>query len=175
MLFSPTLAAGVSAWAIVLLAGGVPQQPRATLPQSVLPLTLTGLMLDTDAPAKSACLIRCTRPPERHGMLVAGDRACEVAEILEVRQDGVVIENLETGRTEFLTFSAATTSPAARKGPSMACRRLHVRTSQPGLPEVPVGRYLANLPELLESALATPRYRDDANGQGSSTASRSDR
>jgi type II secretory pathway component PulC len=99
-------------------------------------------------------------------MLVAGDRACEVAEILEVRQDGVVIENLGTGRMEFLAFPAATSSPAVPhallRGVSPAAPADQVT---PDPTEISVGRYLANLPELLESALATPRYRDGVNSQ----------
>ncbi len=166
MFLSPVLGARLSAMAVVLLAGGVVQQPGATLPNSTLPLQLTGLMVDTDTPTRSACLIRCTRPPERHVMVVAGDRACDVAELLEVREAGVLLKNLETGRVQFLTFSTATSSravrPALLTGASPDARAGEV---EPFLPEVPVGRYLANLPELLESAVARPRYQDGADGQ----------
>jgi type II secretory pathway component PulC len=166
MFLSPLPVARLLAWAAVLLAGGVAQQPGATSPNSTLPLQLTGLMVDTDAPARSACLIRCTRPPERHVMLVAGERACDVAEVLEVRDVGVVLKNLETGRMELLTSSAATSSHAVphalRQGASPAAR---ADEAEPVLPEVSVRRYLANLPELLASAVARPRYQDGANGQ----------
>jgi type II secretory pathway component PulC len=85
---------------------------------------------------------------------------------LEIRQDGVVVKNLKTGETELLTFPAATASLAARQSlrPG-AAPAAHADEGSLALPEVPVGKYLANLPELLESAVATPRYREGADGQ----------
>jgi type II secretory pathway component PulC len=127
-------------------------------------------MVDQHAAARSACLVRCTEPPERSGLFHVGDRACEVADIKEIRQDGVVIENLLAKRTELLTFPASAAPGPAPPPPESAPEP--AAAPAPGivavdLPKDAVARYLADLPGLLESARATPRYRDAGNGQQS--------
>jgi hypothetical protein len=155
----------VAAWTVALAAAAPPQAQPAALPSSTLPLQLTGLMLDAGAPGRSACLVSCTLPPERRGMFFAGDHVCDVAVIREVRPDGVVIDNVKAGRLELLTFSGARPQPGASAAapdvpPSAAAEAIAIE-----LPRVAVERFLANLPEVLGSALATPRYKDGADGQ----------
>jgi hypothetical protein len=87
-------------------------QPPAALPQTTLPLRLSGLALDSDRPGLDSCVIGFTASGERGGLLKVGDRACGVAEIREIRPDLVVIENLALRRRELLTFPARS-SPAA--------------------------------------------------------------
>jgi general secretion pathway protein C len=73
----------------------------------------------------------------------------------------VLLENLQTGRLELLTFAAAPVRPApaaAPAAPAAATRPAPVAAID--LPKATVEKYLANLPDLLASALATPRYRD---------------
>ncbi len=163
--------AGVTllAWAVALLAAGAPQQPQPPLPLSALPLRLTGLALDENTPAKSACLVRCAGPPEIRGLFFAGQRICDLAEVREIRPDGVVIENLVTKRAEFLTFSD-TKPPAGAPPPASSPAQASAPSPEVvsiQRPRESLAHYLANLPELLDSAVATPRYQDLPNGQRS--------
>jgi hypothetical protein len=161
----------LAALAVGLLAAGLPQQPAKPVPLSVLPLHLTGLIVDKKTPARSACLIRCADASERRGMFFAGQQACDLAEIQEVREDGVLITNLLMNRHELLVFSGAI-HPAGTQPPAGAGAH-PPNTALPASPDVvlvdlakgAVDRYLEDLPGLLESAVAIPRYRDTAGGQ----------
>jgi type II secretory pathway component PulC len=138
------------------------QQPATPLQPTTLPLRLTGLVVDVARPALNACVISCTVAGERGGVLRVGDRACGVAEIQEVRPDFVVIENLVTRRRELLSFSApsAATAAAPERPAAAASARPTSQDVVVDLPKAAIEGYLANLPDLLSSALATPRYRD---------------
>jgi type II secretory pathway component PulC len=139
---------------------------------SALPITLLGVAMDSSAPTRSACLVRCAYRGEEQMislLLATGQRACEVAEIAEIRQHSVVIKNLLTNRLELLTFprtgaaSSQTTSvppPAAPPDPVKSPNLVTVE-----IPKDSMVHYLADLPELLSSALATPHFRDVGNGQ----------
>ena len=162
------LAAGLAASAVVLIAAGAPASPsQAPLPPSALPLRLTGILFDRDQPASSACLIRCVAQPGRQGIFSIFDRACDLAEIREVRQDAVVIENLEAKRLELLTLPAMTPPAAAPLRPSepVPDSAPPPEPLQVALPNEAVQTAIANLPELLSSAVAVPRYRDIEGGQ----------
>jgi general secretion pathway protein C len=163
------LGASLAVLAVGVLAVGVPQQRTETLPLSALPLELTGVMVDQDAPAKSACLIRCGDPAGKRGLFFAGQNACGVAEITEIREDGVVLRNLQAHRSEFLTFSGnkraavePRPTPAPAVAPAVASSSDVVAVS---LAKDTVDHYLNNLSELLDAASATPRYREMPNGQ----------
>lgn len=166
------------AWAVGLSGLAFPSQSPQPLPYSALPLKLLGVMLDTDAPSKSACLIRCTYPVEKVATLGPGQKACDLAEVREIRQDTVVINNLLTNRLELLTFQSTqpqTTAqpstnaqpPASTEPPPPPLVVTTPNTVTVELPKDSVNRYLENLPALLDSALATPRYREAENGQRS--------
>jgi type II secretory pathway component PulC len=162
--------AGLTASLVGLLAGVLPQSPVTPVPLSALPLRLTGTMVDARAPVRSACLIRCADGSDRGGMFYSGEQACDLAEIQEIREDGVVVRNLKTNRLELLVFPAATNRP--RPLPEAAAARPPAAPPSPSqdvvvveLPKGAIDRYLGNLPALLESAVATPRYRDESNGQ----------
>jgi len=96
-----------------------------------------------------------------------GGRACDVAEIREVRQDAVVIENLEAKRLELLTFPGVTPTAAAPPRPPepVQASAPPLEPIQVALPRESVQAAIANLPELLSSAFAVPRYRDVEGGQ----------
>lgn len=159
--------------AVGLFSLGTSQQPAQPLPNSALPVTLLGVAMDAAVPARSACLVRCTYPGEKQAisrLLVTGQRACDVAEITEILQETVVIKNLLTNRLELLTF------PTTGAAPSDTTSTTEPSPPAPGVVESSnqltievrkdlVDRYLANLPELLSSAVATPHYRDVGNGQ----------
>lgn len=162
------LATALAASAVALAAAGVPVlSSQAPLPPSALKLRLTGILLDRDQPARSACLIRCVAQPGRQGIFSIGDRACDLAEIREVRQGAVVIENLETKRLELLTFPAVKPPAAAPPHPPEPDPD-SVPPPEPlrvALPTEAVQAAIADLPELLSSAFAVPRYRDVEGGQ----------
>jgi type II secretory pathway component PulC len=101
-------------------------------------------------------------------MFFAGQNVCDLAAIQEIRDDGVIITNLLTKRVEVLTFSPAKPStgalppPPAVPAPAAASDIVAIE-----LPKASVDLYLANLPDLLASAVAVPRYRETANGRRS--------
>lgn len=166
--------------AVGLLSLGSSQHPAPPLPNSELPVTLLGVAMDSAMPARSACLVRCTYRGEKQTvslLLATGQRVCDVAEITEILQETVVIKNLLTNRLELLTFprtgaapnntTSATTEPPPT-APGMVESSNVVESSNMVTIEVRkdlMDRYLANLPELLSSAVATPHYRDVGNGQ----------
>jgi type II secretory pathway component PulC len=169
--------------ALVVLAlspRGSAQPVERALQTSTLPLRLTGLMLDQNAPAKSACLVRCLAPPERTGLFFTGQTACDIAEIREIRSDSVVIENLLAHRIELLPFSPAGKAAesgqpapeAAEPAPSEERERTPA-VSPPASSDVvaialtqsDIDGYLANLPDLLDSALTRPHFTETIGGQ----------
>jgi len=168
---------GLLAWAVSLSALGAPGQSPQPLPPSNLPLALVGAIVDAAVPLNSVCLIRCTYPANRVRTVGPGQSVCDVAEIKEVRQDAVVIRNLLTNRLELVALQEATpsTTMPPRSDAQAPVRVLPappppvVKTSPDvvtvEVPEESVQHYLANLPELLSSARATPRYRDTGIGQ----------
>lgn len=160
--------------AVGLLSLGASQQPATPLPNSALPVTLLGIAMDAAVPARSGCLVRCTYPGETQTitrLLATGERACDVVEIKEILQETVVIRNLLTDRLELLTFPKASVAPSdttsALPEPPPPAPAV-VEPSNLITIEVRKDRmdaYLANLPELLSSAVATPHFRDVGNGQ----------
>jgi general secretion pathway protein C len=166
---------GLAVWAVFLSGiGAAPPSPQPPT-ESALPIRLLGAIMDTAAPSRSACLVRCNYPGEAQqgtSLLSPGERACDIAEIEEVHQDAVVIKNLLTNRLELLTFAntraAPSESASTRTEPPPAA--LRVLSKAPDLvsvelPKATVDHCLANLPDLLNSALATPRYQDPGNGR----------
>jgi len=127
---------------------------------------LTGVLFDQRQPSRSACLIRCVAQPGRHGIFLVGERACDVAEVREILKDAVVIENLEAKMLERLTFpgvrEVATVPPPAAEPAGEVARP---EPAQIILPGEAVQAAIANLPELLSSAFAVPRYREGEGGQ----------
>jgi type II secretory pathway component PulC len=163
---------GLAAWACGLLTLGAPQRPPEPLPRTALPLALVGVIVDANAPANSLCLIRCAYPVQRVRTLGPGQDACDIAEVQEVRADTVVIRNLLSNRSELLSLQDAKPSTSAQvpqdareavPAPPVLRRSADVVTID--LPEASVTHYLANLPELLAAARATPRYRSTGFGQ----------
>lgn len=160
------MAAAVSA--LIQAAAGAPALPsQAPLAPSALPIRLTGILFDQAQPGRSACLIRCVAQPGRQGIFLVGERACDVVEIREILSDAVVVENLEAKRLERLTFPGAT--PASVTPPPAAESVVEAEPApepvQVAVPREAVQAAIANLPELLSSAFAVPRYREIEGGQ----------
>jgi type II secretory pathway component PulC len=166
------VATALAVWALGLSGAGPQQLPQPAPPASTLPLQLAAVVLDKESPAKSSCLIRCTYPTEKQGRFVAGQTACDLAEIKEIRQQEVLINNLLRSRLEVLLLAhgqrgAAAPPPAVPvPAPDPA---LPVVTESPDgisveLAKDSVEHYLGNLPDVLASALAAPRLRDGPNG-----------
>jgi type II secretory pathway component PulC len=141
-------------------------------PPTSLPLVLTGIMLDSADPARSACLIRCAEPPTRTSasLLQAGDTACGLAEIRAIAPALVVIRNLQTGRLESLPLPEAPGAKATRPASEDAPQDPVVVEASRGvvsvdLPKAAVDQYLVNLTDLLASAQAVPRVRAAPGGR----------
>jgi general secretion pathway protein C len=174
--------AGVVAAVILMAATSSGQQSSGPgrLSATALPLRLVGIAKDTSTPARSAVLIQCGEPQERRSawLFAAGDRACDVAEVLEVLEDGAVVRNLLTGQRELLAMSKSSTPSTL---PAPLPNDAHAEGEPAELPApivqpVATGvvaielrkdlldRSMANLPEVLTSALATPRHATGASG-----------
>jgi type II secretory pathway component PulC len=154
--------------AIGLVLLGLPLQTPPPPPYSVLPLDLVGVIVSTAVPSNSVCLIRCTYPSKKDDIFRTGQKTFEYAEILEIRRDGVVIRNLVTNLSEFLTF--AKNKPFVAAAPKPPAPAPAVLAKSPDafrieLPKDTISYYLKNLPELLNSAFAAPRYVDGKNGE----------
>ena len=142
----------------VLVLDAAPQLPQP-LDESRLPVKLTGVAVDSAAPSTSFCLIRCTYSDaeRRETLFGVGDRACDLAEIMEIREDAVVIRNLLTNHFELLTFTDVNPSQSA-PAPTVTTSTPvpPVLTKSPNLVSVELGkdsvdRYLASLPEILRA------------------------
>jgi hypothetical protein len=156
------------------------QQPSEPRPSSTLPLRLVGVARDTAAPARSAGLIQCDDPRERRAarLFSVGDRACDVAEVREVLDEAVVIRNLLTDRLEVLTLpkagapsappayspSRAPVETASEPTPGPIVQALSENVVTVELRREVLHRHLSNLPEVLASAVATPRYSLGGSG-----------
>jgi type II secretory pathway component PulC len=180
---TPMRPAASVAFALALLAPGVSaQQPADALPSSALPLRLVGVLRALSRPTRSGALVQCGSPQERRPawLVFVGERACDVAEITEVFEERVVIRNLRTGRLEMLPLVGATTQSApahvlpTRVPASAEADPLPPPLVLPGAEDVVnvelrqdvIDRYMANLPEALSSALATPHHATGSNGPG---------
>ncbi len=123
-----------------------------------LPIRVIGIIISsTDA----ACVIRCTDTPGSWGLFRTGQRACDVADVQKIDRDRVVVKDVATNRSEVLVV------PTARQGIA-AVDPLPAPPPQPltrDIPKTQIEHYLTNLPEVLGSALATPRTREMRRGQ----------
>ena len=142
----------------------------AALPSSQLPLALVGVAVNGAIPAQSVSMIRCTYPATDAAALMyrIGQRACDVAEVKDIRQDGVVIRNLVTNRLERLPLHNLGVAPIAAAAVAATPPVPVVRKSATGMtvdvPKAAVDHYLLNLTELLTAALATPHFAETASG-----------
>jgi hypothetical protein len=158
---------GFSRWVAGLLFLALPRPAPPALPFSALPLDLVGVIVDTTAPSSSVCLIRRTYPSKRNGIFRPGQKAFDFAAIEDIRRDGVVLHNLVTNRSEFLTFPGDRPAIKTDPPPPPPVLAKSPNLVKVELPRETVNHYLKNLPSLLDSAFAAPRYRQGKNGQRS--------
>ena len=147
----------------VLLAIALAGQAGVVLPESALPLTLTGVVVDA-VPAKALALVRCNagEGEARVAMVPPGGVACGLATVDAVRDDGVEITNLGSRRREHLAFRReavalagqvpAIPGPQASDAPPVAVRAT--------VSAAVLSRYLLNPSDLLTAAVAVPHYVD---------------
>ena len=165
------IAATLAVWIAAGMGAGPQQLPQPEPPTSTLPIRLIAVMFDRESPSKSSCLIRCTYPMEKQGRFVAGQTACDMAEVREIRQQDVMINNLLRSRLEILPLwhgERDAVAPPASSALVPAPPPPVVNESPKGvsvdLARGSVDHYLGNLPDVLASALAAPRLRDGPNG-----------
>ena len=158
----------LAASAVIQAAAGAPASPpQAPPPPTALPLQLTGILFDQTQPSRAACLIRCVAQPRRQGIFLVGERACDVAEVREILKDAVVVEHIEAKRLELLTFPGTTPralTPLPVADPIQDAAPLP-EPIQVAVPRESVQAAVANLPDLLSSAVAVPRFRQSEGGQ----------
>jgi general secretion pathway protein C len=171
MTLTSQVRSGVIAWTLSFGSAGVWAQgaPPVTPPAPTLPIELVGAMVDGTDPSRSTCLVRCTTPEDhrRTVILEVGQPACAVAEIVEIHGDAVIVRNLQNSRLERLPLRPRSEPlrSADRASAADSAPPPRVISRAPGLvtvevPKATVAEYLANLPDLLSSALATPHYSD---------------
>jgi len=157
------------AWALSALTVLSPAAGGPSGPRSALPVELAGVMVNRADAARSVCLIHCLYPTPHAERYRAGQSVCDLAEVQSITRDGVVVRNLLTGRFETLLLPEAgsVVAGALPASPAPVAKlvvaspdRVTVDLSQ-GM----VDYYMNNLPEVLESALASPRYRPASDGQ----------
>lgn len=146
-----------------LLAIALAGQAGVVLPESALPLTLTGVVVDA-VPAKALALVRCTagEGDARVAMVPPGGVACGLATVDVVHDDGVEITDLHSKRREHLAFhpeaappvgqGPATPGPEPAEPPAVAVRAT--------VSAAVLSRYLLNPADLLTAAIAVPHYVD---------------
>lgn len=165
---------GSVAIALLLCGPAVSARQADTLPVSALPLRLMGVAKNTSAPARSAGLIQCGNPQEKRPawFFRVGERACDIAEVREVRDDAIVIRNLAADRLELLILpkagraavlppsapDAAVAAAEAEEIPAPSILKVSSDVVSIELRKELLQRYMANLPEVLSAALATPHY-----------------
>jgi type II secretory pathway component PulC len=153
---------------------------RATAPDSLLPLRLVGIAIDGSTPTRSAAFIACGTPAEKRSArpVMIGERACDVADVIEVLKDAVVIRNVLTNRIERVALPATASSSASptAAGGEIPANAADDEVPPPlGIPTAPgvvtielhrelLHRSLSNLPEVLTAALATPHHADGSLG-----------
>jgi hypothetical protein len=169
---------GLALAALMCAPVGVAQIPPRELPVSRLPIHLVGIAKDDADPTRSAGLIRCVGIPERRAaaLLRVGDRACDVAEVREIRDEAVVVRNLATGDLETVALPKAGPVSAPRAPAPPYVSRRTAPSAIPPLVETPspdvvtielqkelLDRSLANLSDVVSAALASPHF---ASGLG---------
>jgi type II secretory pathway component PulC len=144
-----------------------------------LPLTLTGVVVDTTARTRSVALVRCaTSGAGRATLYGVGDRACGVAEVRDILDEAIVVRDLATGRLERVALAPGGTAPrllasvappepppAREPAPTVAAQPTDVITVT--LTRTELERYWGDLPSLLTSVQATPHYQVSIGGQRS--------
>ena len=151
---------------VALLAASQHAPAPPKLPTSALPLRLEAVMVDAVTPSRSSALIGCPPADKPASKFFAGQKACEMAEVRDIRPDGVVVANLINGRREILPFhDSASKTTAAPPPPPPEVVAADPENVTVDLPSGSVEYYLDNLQDLLASARATPHYREGAGGQ----------
>lgn len=171
--------AAICAFAVARAPMDAAAQSPPPLPLSSLPLTVTGVVVDTTERTRSVSLIRCANSGAgRASVYAIGDRACDVAEVVDIRDDSIVVRDAATGRLEQVPLAPG--GGSARPGPDiighapvpgpMPAAPPIVSAPAPDLITVVVTRealerYWADLPSLLTSVQATPHYQISSSGQ----------
>jgi hypothetical protein len=154
-------------WAAGLIFLALPHQSPSSLSFSTLPLDLVGVVMNMAAPSRSVCLIRRTYPSKAEEFFCPGQKAFDFAEVLEIHRDGIVLHNLVTDGLEFLTFPGDRPFPKTPPPPPPPVQAKSAGGVEIEVPKDTINHYLNNLPDLLDSAFAAPRYREAKNGQKS--------
>ncbi|MGE5360419.1 MAG: PDZ domain-containing protein [Bacteroidales bacterium] len=139
------------------------QAPQAP-PPTTLPLRLVGIVVDPTTPSNAACLVECLFPERKLARVKAGQLACDLAEINEIRSDAVGITNVLTNRVELLTFSDVAPAAGAAPAPPPPVVTTTDDTVAVALAKGSVDYYLGNLRDFLDAASAVPKLRDGPNG-----------
>ena len=164
-----------NSWALGLIFLGVLPAGLRFPRYTMLPLDLLGVIVNKTTPAGSVCLISRSSPSQKNDISPPGQKAdvsqpgekvFEFGEVREIRAEGVIIRNLVTNNSEYLTFPGKKPfmkPPLPPPAPRITAQSPDMVAID--LPKDSVKNYLANLPELLGSAFAAPRYREGKDGQ----------
>lgn len=130
-----------------------------------LPIDLVGVIVNSHSPEKSVCLLRRTAPDKTEETARPGDRVFRVANILAVESQKVVLKNLATGELEDLSFWKTTPPEPIRRPQSVpppVIAAVAPREIVIDVPKETVEYFKANLKDVLNSAFAAPRMREES-------------
>jgi type II secretion system protein C len=150
-----------------LMLNGFRPAEKLSFPYSNLPLDLVGVVVSSNSPSRSVCLIRLSQAPKNADLFQPGDKAFEIAEIQKIGTDGVIIKNLVSNTLEVLTFLKNKPLPAPLSADQSLPR---VMTNPAGEIAVDISadilhHYTINLGEILNSAYAAPHFRNEKDGK----------
>ena len=125
------------------------------LPASTLPVSLVGVSINAANPAQSIAMIRC---PGAAGtaMTRPGQAACNLVDVVAVRERAVLVRSVLSSRLEVLTFATAGGAATAPTPASAPVIKTTARGADVTLSKAAVEHYRVNLTEILTAALATP-------------------
>jgi type II secretory pathway component PulC len=136
--------------------------PAVEIRPTKLPIDLVGVIVNSHSPEKSVCLLRRTAPDKAEETARPGDCIFQVANILAVESQKVVLKNLATGDLEQLSFwktAPPEPMPRLQSVPSPVIAAVAPREIVMDIPKEIVEHFEANLNDVLNSAFAAPRTR----------------
>jgi type II secretion system protein C len=157
---------------LILLAASLTIFPSVQDPQPIfsnLPLELLGIVLNSESPTNSVCLIHFTLPPKNTETFRQGDKVFDLAEIQKIDSDGVIIKNLVSDSLEYLTFlknrpfpNHPPSLPPFPQVTAISADKININISADVF-----DHYTKNLSEILDSAYAAPHFRNEKDGKQS--------
>jgi type II secretory pathway component PulC len=159
-----TLALGLLA-VVLGLGPGQTTEPVAFNRPTLLPIDLVGVVVNKGTPEKSVCVLRTTGSTGTPIYAQPGDKVFQLAVIQAIATESILLKNLATEEIESLGFwktRPPAIAPVAPSKPAPAPIEIPAAPEREVVvPKAVVDHYKANLKDFLDSASATPHFRDE--------------